>query len=366
MAIHYFAKDISQFTMFTTNSAAPVWFGEGALENLQGLIRQMAPSRIFFLVDENTHDKCLPYLLKLFPELPENEVLEVPAGEESKSPEVLMQLWLALAEMKADRQCLLINVGGGMVTDLGGFLGGTYLRGVAFINVPTSLLAMVDASVGGKNGLNLNHEKNRVGLFLEPMAVCILPEFLETLPARERRSGFAEMLKHGLIADEAYWRELSAFDIKNEMPTAEMIKKSVEIKQKIVKADFRESGQRKILNFGHSLGHAIESLALENANPLLHGEAIALGMIGELQLSEKYTGLPSEKATAAMGTLRTFFPALAFSFKASDLLLLMQSDKKNVDGQMRFSLLSELGKAVPDVPVREADLEAVLTKLMEH
>lgn len=340
-----------------------VWYGDEAFEKLGSLLSNHHFSRVFFLVDENTHDQCLPYLLQSLPELKDYEVLEVEPGEDSKSPEILFQLWMALSDLMADRHSLLINVGGGMITDLGGFLAGTYMRGISFVNVPTSLLSMVDASTGGKTGINLNHLKNRVGLFVNPEFTAIIPEFLETLPARERRSGFAEMLKHGLIADRDYWKELVRFDIQADIPAEEMIRRSVEIKQSFVKRDFRESGIRKALNFGHTIGHAIETSSLETASPLMHGEAIALGMMVELQLSENYTALDPQQAKVCMEKLRSIYSDVKVDFDVNHLINLMYSDKKNKNSEIRFSLLSKIGEAVVDVAVPEAGIREALNVL---
>lgn len=345
-------------------SINPIWFGEDSFNQLQNLIEKGKYSKLLFLVDENTHDKCLPYLLQSLSKIPHYEVLEVEPGEESKSAEVLVQLWMALSELKVDRQALMINVGGGMITDLGGFLAGTYLRGIHFVNVPTSLLAMVDASSGGKNGINLQHLKNRVGLFLNPEAVCVIPDFLETLPEQELRSGFAEMLKHGLIADKAYWEELATFDIENEIPTQEMILRSIQIKKEIVEQDFRETGLRKALNFGHTIGHAIETAAMD-AEPLMHGEAIALGMIAELYLSEKYTALPPADAEKCANQIRALFRDLEWNCDIDELLQLMQSDKKNKKNQIRFSLLREIGVPEVDVAIGEKGITEALDYLKQ-
>ncbi len=357
------AKDISKLDSLSVQNNNTVFFSDAAFTKLQEVLDTGQYSKIFFLVDENTHDKCLPYLLQSIEELPHYEVLEVEPGEESKSAEVLVQLWMALSELKADRDCIIINVGGGVITDLGGFLAGTYLRGVSFINVPTSLLAMVDASSGGKTGINLSHLKNRVGLFLNPLATLIIPEFLETLPYRERRSGYAEMLKHGLIADADYWNELVEFDIEEDSPTEAMIARSVQIKQNIVEQDFRESGLRKALNFGHTVGHAIETASLETQNPLMHGEAIALGMMAELQLSEKYTALNPELASDCIQKLKAIYQDVAFDFDVDHLIELMRTDKKNRNSEIRFSLLREIGEAVVDVNVKEVGIREVIQQL---
>ena len=333
-----------------------IWPGSEALLRLNRLIAEQQYSKIVFLVDENTHRYCLPLLLPELYDLGEHEVLEVPPGESSKSPEVLIQLWYALSELGVDRKSLLINLGGGVITDLGGFVAGSYMRGIEFVNIPTSLLAMVDASVGGKTGINLGHEKNRVGLFLEPRATCIIHEFLNTLPLRERKSGFAEMLKHGLISDIDYWERCLAVDIDNELPDSVLILESVKLKKEVVDQDFRESGYRKILNFGHSVGHAIESQGLDSDSPLLHGEAVILGMMAELDLSASKGGLDPIEARMLIEKLAQLYPDLSFNHGADELLPLIRRDKKNEGSDHHFTLLVKPGKARPDVIVSEDEI----------
>ena len=335
--------------------------------NSKALLPKGDFSSIFFVVDENTHDMCLPYLMQSLGDLPRCEVLEVEAGEETKSPEVLVQLWVVMSELQADRHSLLINLGGGVITDLGGFLAGTYMRGIPFVNIPTSLLAMVDASNGGKNGINLGHFKNRIGLFQQPEAVCVVPDFLETLARRELRSGFAEMLKHGLIADGNYWRDLQDFNVEMDVPTSKMIKRSIEIKQIFIGQDFREAGPRKALNFGHTIGHAIESLSLKTASPLLHGEAIALGMIAETRLSVRYAALDSSQAEEIISTITGMYDEVTFKASSEALIEVMLGDKKNRGEELRFSLITEIGNAVVDVPVSKEDLIKAmsLTNILE-
>lgn len=339
----------------------PIWFGEEAFTHLKSFIAKGDFSSIFFVVDENTHDMCLPYLLQSLGDLPRCEVLEVEAGEETKSAEVLVQLWMVMSELQADRHSLVINLGGGVVTDLGGFLAGTYMRGVPFVNIPTSLLAMVDASNGGKNGINLGHFKNRIGLFLNPEAVCVIPEFLETLARRELRSGFAEMLKHGLIADAEYWKDLQTFNVEMDVPAEKMIRRSIEIKQTFIDQDFREAGPRKALNFGHTVGHAIESLSHKTANPLLHGEAIALGMMAEARLSERYAALDSAQMEEIVSVISGVYADVEFKASAESLIEVMLGDKKNKGDELRFSLITDIGNAVVDVPVSVEDVVAAMS-----
>lgn len=335
-------------------------FDNEAIMQLNAVLESNRHGKVFFLVDENTHENCLIPLLQSLPDLEEMEILEIEPGEGSKSIEVLHQLWQALTELNADRSSLLVNVGGGVLTDLGGFLASTYMRGIDFINFPTSLLAQVDASVGGKTGINLDHHKNRIGLFQEPIFTGIVNDFLETLADEERLSGFAEMLKHGLIADAEYWQSLSHFPIENEYPTSDQIKKSVEIKSAFVNEDFKESGPRKILNFGHSIGHAFESLAIEKGISFPHGFAIAHGMIAESILSVKYLSLSEEKMNGIVKTISSKFPAIPFDFEVEELMSFIKVDKKNQAGKLNFSLLSDIGKADFNVEVEEKDLINVL------
>src|SRR5690606_38544696 len=262
----------------------PVYFQE-IFTTLNDVLGQKGYQSVFFLVDDNTHEHCLPLLLS---EIHENiliEIIEIPAGEESKAIEIAVQVWETMSETQASRKSLMINLGGGMITDMGGFIASTFKRGIDLINIPTSLLAMVDASVGGKTGIDLNGIKNLIGTFAMPELTLIHPEFLQTLPEREFRSGLAEMLKHGLIHDKNHWLELIEIENFDFISIDYLIEKSVKIKQEIVEKDPFENGIRKILNFGHTIGHALESQLLQTENPLLHGEAISVGMMVESILS---------------------------------------------------------------------------------
>lgn len=318
------------------------------------------PSKVFFLVDENTHEHCLLKLLADLPDLETYEVLEIEPGEESKCHEILIHLYHALTELEADRKALLVNVGGGVVTDLGGFLAATYKRGIPFINFPTSLLAMVDASAGGKTGIDLGSYKNQIGVFADAVSTYINPDFLETLPEEQLRSGFAEMLKHGLIADAEYFGQLIKKNKNHLDPTDAEIWRSVEIKAGIVEQDFRESSIRKALNFGHTIGHAIEGLFLENGTPILHGEAIAQGMLAELWLSKECCGLPETEFEKATKALVKIYGALKVDLEENSLLALMANDKKNERGVLKFSLIQKIGLAEVNVAVNsEKALEAL-------
>ncbi|MBP6754576.1 MAG: 3-dehydroquinate synthase, partial [Bacteroidia bacterium] len=241
-----------------------IYFNETSFLYLENLLQPDVYSKIFVLVDENTNEYCLPYFLSNLPTEIEIEIIEIEAGEENKNMYTCIDLWHTLIDLDADRKSILLNLGGGVITDIGGFVASTFKRGIDFINIPTTLLAMVDASVGGKNGVDLGNLKNQIGVINEPKSVVVLSKFLETLPSNQMRSGLAEMLKHGLIYDKLYWDKLKNLNDLNTDDLDVLIKQSIEIKNNIVSQDLKENGIRKALNFGHTLGHAIESYFLES------------------------------------------------------------------------------------------------------
>jgi len=316
---------------------------------LNDFLQSKSFSKIFILVDENTHEYCLPVLLGNMETDLAFEILEIEPGEEMKNIQTANQLWEILTEMQADRKVLVINLGGGVITDMGGFVSSTYKRGIQFINIPTTLLSMCDASIGGKTGIDLMHYKNMVGTFTFPEQIFIYPKFLETLPYKELRSGFAEMLKHGLIADKKHWENLihiSKLDVEAVIPHIET---SMEIKQSIVQQDFQEKNIRKTLNFGHTIGHAVESLCLSQGNPILHGEAVAMGMITETYLSLTEGLIPEETCTVIIENIQKHYPYLDISdFKDDDIFELLINDKKNTDSKINFSLISGIGSCTFD------------------
>ena len=314
-------------------------------------------SKIVVLVDENTHEHCLPHFLSQVQFEAALDIIEIPSGEMHKTIDTCMEFWRSLSELSVDRKSLMINLGGGVVTDLGGFVASTFKRGIKFINVPTSLLAMVDASVGGKTGVDLDLSKNQIGTITFADMVLIDPIFLDTLPNHELRSGFAEMLKHGLICDRNYWEKLR--DLKqltlNDLDA--LIHHSVAIKNDVVSQDPNEMGLRKILNFGHTLGHAIESYCLDNDSikTLLHGEAIAIGMVLEGYLSSKICGLSTLDLQQIKDTFTATYPRVSFhDHSIKQIIDLMQSDKKNSYGRVKFVLLETIGECRMDVEVEES------------
>jgi len=341
-------------TSIVTKNAV-VHFNSKVYKELNKYIKITKPSLIFILVDTNTHDLCLPnFLAQLESGDIVIEVMEMPEGEDHKTIDICSGVWEALSEYGADRKSLLINLGGGVVTDLGGFVASTYMRGIDYINVPTSLLAMVDASVGGKTGVDLGVLKNQIGIISEGSMVLIDTSYLETLPQNQMVSGYAEMIKHGLIYDATYWETLTNLENLDISDLDQLIYDSVVIKNKVVSQDETEQGIRKILNFGHTLGHAIESYFLGNADktPLLHGEAIAIGMILEAYVSSKVCGLSTtDVKTITEGILKTYTPIDINENDIEVILKLLKHDKKNSHGIIKFVLLEAIGKPKIDCQV---------------
>lgn len=329
-----------------------VHFNEKAFYALNSHFAKKAYSIVFILVDENTHELCLPQFMAEINGEYQFEIIEIESGEINKNIETCVGVWEALSELGADRKSILINLGGGVLTDLGGFVASTFKRGIDFINVPTTLLSMVDASVGGKTGVDLGSLKNQIGVINQPVMVLVIPNFLDTLDNRQVRSGFAEMLKHGLIQDELYWNALKKAESLEDMKNH--ILSSIQIKNKVVLQDPTEQNIRKILNFGHTLGHAIESYFLENDSKemLLHGEAIAIGMILEGYLSNKLTNLPLATLEDIKTTFLNRYEKVEFLEEDfENILKLMKYDKKNSHGKVNFVLLKEIGNPVFDIEI---------------
>ncbi len=323
-----------------------VYFSGDAYQALKDHLRDSGYSQIFLLTDSNTASHCEPAFLRAVPEASSWPRLSIPAGEPHKTIDTCMEVWKGLSGAGADRKSLLVNLGGGVVTDLGGFVASTYQRGIDFINIPTTLLSMVDASVGGKTGVDLGSLKNQIGVINQPVMVLVDTGYLKTLDPRELRSGFAEMLKHGLIRDAAYWEELSA--LRPEQVTGAHIYRSVALKNEVVQQDPTERNLRKILNFGHTLGHAIESFFLNSggSEPLLHGEAIAIGMILESFLSVSLCGLPQSDCDAIKRVILAQFPRVSIAGQQQEeIRTLLVHDKKNAHGRIFFSLLEGIGNA---------------------
>lgn len=315
------------------------------LENeLVSALSECEHDKLFVLTDTTTQELCLPVLQKFYC-MKEAKVITIPASDSHKDIESLMMVWKGLQEGGASRHSCMINLGGGMVTDLGGFAASTFKRGINFINIPTTLLAMVDASVGGKTGINFEGLKNEVGVFNDSKFVILDTEFLKTLDAKNICSGYAEMLKHGLISTEAMWEELVGFDLANPnlKQLQRMVGDSVKVKERIVEQDPHEKGIRKALNLGHTFGHAFESWALKR-KPILHGYAVAFGLIPELYLSVVKTGFPTEKMRQTVTFIKENYGTLNITCDDYDELIeLMQHDKKNQNGIINFTMLGAIG-----------------------
>jgi len=342
--------------MNTIESAGHNIYFESQLATLIELIDKETYSKVFVFADRNTSDFCLPVFRQMLDDFNGFDLIETDPGEENKNIDFCIGIWKTMLDFGADRKCLMINLGGGVITDMGGFVASTYKRGIDFINIPTTLLSMVDASVGGKTGIDIDNVKNMVGTFALPQAVFIETEFLKTLPPRELLSGFAEMIKHGLIADSAYYEELKQADYKNISPEA--IHRSVTIKNEVVTEDPLEKGRRKILNFGHTIGHAVESYSLsKDKKSLTHGEAIAIGMICEAWLSHKNSTLTAEELEEITKYIAKTYPKYLIKEKSFDQLsILMQSDKKNEHGNILFTLLEGIGRCTYNCRVSEIDV----------
>jgi 3-dehydroquinate synthase len=297
----------------------------------------------------------LPTLQKALGSI-EFDLIEVTPGEENKNIDFCIGIWRMLLDFGADRNSIIINLGGGVITDMGGFAASTFKRGIDFVQVPTTLLSQVDASVGGKTGIDMENVKNIIGTFTQPKAVYIHTPFLKTLSDRELRSGYAEVIKHGLIYDVSLFKKLKGIVPKDL--NDEIIYRSIEIKNEVVINDPFEKGLRKILNYGHTIGHAVESYSLKHDKvPLLHGEAIAIGFICEAYLSQKRNGLKEEELSVIVDTIRTTYPAYKLNkSNYPDLIDIMKNDKKNNAGQISFSLLSQIGKCSYDIYCTEEEI----------
>mgnify|MGYP000621917423 FL=1 len=316
------------------SSGYSVWIGEKSLTKLDFLTY----SKVAILVDENTKRNCLYKL----PKFDNCTIIEIKSGEEHKNITTCSFIWEELTNNHFDRKSLLINLGGGVIGDMGGFCASTYKRGIDFIQIPTTLLAMVDASIGGKLGIDFNGLKNQIGLFNNPKSVLINSEFLNTLSDNELKSGFAEVVKHALIADNNLWNKIISTSF-NDLIWEEIIETSIKIKNKIVASDPFEKGERKKLNFGHTFGHAIESYYLEKGTPILHGEAVFIGMILETELSP----ISKEDKNEIKNYILSNF-TLAHTPNKSNLLPFLMNDKKNSQGKINFSLLNKIGDCSVD------------------
>lgn len=336
--------------------------GKTAFSALNAFLKKSSYDAYFILCDENTLQHCLPLLVTSCPALAAASLIEIESGEESKSLEFAASVLQTLVDEKAGRKALFINLGGGVVSDLGGFVASIYKRGIDFINIPTSLLAMADASVGGKTGIDFSGIKNIVGTFAQPKAVFAHPSFLSTLSNRHYKNGLAEVYKIALVSSKAFWRQLAA----HPLGTEQLITESIRLKNAIVLKDPYDRSIRKSLNFGHTVGHALEILMLNTGHELLHGEAVVIGMYAESHLAfqKKLIG----KATLAEITngLRSVFGTLPLPVvPVAALLDKIRQDKKNENGKLLFALINDIGRGAIDVEVKPAQLEKAMNYYMQ-
>ena len=335
-------------------------------KTLATLICEIQPDRTFLLADENTARHCVPTISTLIDK--DIHIITIASGDTNKHITTLTQVWEELSAHGATRHSLLINVGGGMVTDLGGFAAATYKRGIRYINVPTTLLAMVDAAVGGKTGINLHGLKNEIGSFCPADVVVVSSRFLKTLDSENLASGFAEMLKHGLISTSGHWSKLIQFDLNHPRLDIlqELIIESIHTKENIVAQDPTEQHIRKALNFGHTLGHAFETLAMRQDTPCLHGYAVAWGLVGELYLSHLREGFPIHTLRQAVQYIKDNYSVPDFGCQQyEELYKLMLHDKKNRGSDIRFTLLADIGDIRIDCTASKEEIFEMLDFVRE-
>lgn len=325
-------------------------------ELITGFLSGKNYSRIALLTDSNTTTVCLPLLGNSLTGI---EPIIIPAGEEHKNLESCQTVWEHLTRQQLDRHSLVIVLGGGVLGDLGGFCAATYKRGIDFVLMPTTLLAQVDASIGGKLGIDFLNYKNHIGVFCEPAATLISPAFLKTLPERELRSGFAEVIKHCLISDKSMWDTLRSKPFKSQ-EWNKLIQHSVNFKKEVVKNDPKEKGLRKVLNFGHTVGHAVESYFLNSGNRIFHGEAIAVGMMAEAFIAWRKDLLNESELAQITDYLKQTYSVVALPPDRSGILELSSQDKKNRGNKILMALTEGIGHARWDVEVNLEEIGASL------
>ncbi len=338
---------MNNYNIFTTNIK----------QELSEVLSKYDENKIFVFADENTHRDCYGLISDVFKQAP--YVVEIPLGEANKNIKTAEFLWNYLSENKADRYSLIVNLGGGIVTDIGGFVASTYQRGIDYVNIPTTLLAQVDASIGGKNGVNLNELKNQIGTFNHPVRNLVCSEFLKTLPQREITAGFAEVIKHALLESETEWQKLKSINPAHIdfRYLQHIIEDSAKIKLKFVNSDPNEKGLRKALNLGHTVGHAIETFYHRKNIDILHGEALAIGLICELFLSNQLFTFNFEKLFEVSEYIVRILQVYdIFYDDYEEIYSIMKHDKKNKNEEIRFSLLNGIGDVKIDKVCSKQDI----------
>lgn len=344
----YYLKDFS------------IYIGNDVFELLLENLIERSYTKVFVLVDENTEKFCLPALTKYLFDI---KLIRIQSGEQHKNISTAQQIWDELQSQHADRNSVLINLGGGVVGDIGGFCAATFKRGMDFINVPTTLLAMVDSSIGGKTGIDYNGVKNAIGVITQPKAIYINPDLLNSLPNDELMNGFAEIIKHGLILDKSYWEKIVKTGFDDRAKISGLINGSIKLKLDVVKKDPHEVSYRKVLNFGHTIGHAIESYSLQHdKKPLKHGEAVAIGMICEAYLSKVMLDLSNKELRQIGEFISQYFPKYSLrTILSPELIAVMRQDKKNEhEDSINFTLLRKIGKGSINHVCSESQIAAAL------
>lgn len=322
---------------------------------LNKIIAELNPTKIFVIVDENTKHHCLPIFKENFTE--EFLTIEIESGERNKTIESSRYIWDHLIRLKADRSSLIINLGGGVIGDMGGYCASCYMRGLRFIQIPTTLLSMVDASVGSKLGIDYQGHKNIIGLFNDPELVWIQTSFLDTLSKRQLKSGFAEVIKHSLVSDTLDFEKLSTTHVNETHITESLVYNSIKVKNEIVKSDPFDLAKRKVLNFGHTIGHAIEATFVNTEKEIFHGEAIAIGMICESYLSHRLNRLKKSELDVISNYINVNYDTILILEKdQKSILEFLKLDKKNKDNKLLFVLLDKIGTASYDHQVSEKNI----------
>lgn len=331
--------------------------------SLRQILEKVHFSKVAVLVDENTARNCLP----LIPEVFKSNLIEIESGEANKNLQTCNLIWSRMTEMQLDRKSLLINLGGGVITDMGAFCASTFKRGIRYLHIPTTLLAMTDAAIGGKTGVNFKQFKNHIGLFSRPETILIDPVFLESLDQRQKRSGYAEVLKHAIISGEPLWSK-ALFEEQHAVEWLDLIELSSSVKMEIVANDFKENGIRKALNFGHSIGHQLESFSLNAAQePVLHGEAIAAGMMVEAQIAGAKGLLSSEDLKSICARISSIFePASIGADQIEWIRANLIQDKKNEEDKLIFVLPEKIGKIRIDIEVGMEDILMAIDQYNNH
>jgi len=316
----------------------------GSYSALNQFLSKKNYSKYIIICDENTIENCLPNLLFACKALTLAEIIELESGEKNKTIETCMQVWGALTDIGADKKSLIINLGGGVISDLGGFVASTFKRGVDFINIPTTLLSMVDASVGGKTGVDFEGIKNHIGVIYEPKGVFVNPIFLETLSERQIKNGYAEIIKIAFIADGEFWKILKKIKNYEGFYKENIISKAIELKNIIVKKDLFETNLRKSLNFGHNIGHALESTLIKQNKDILHGEAVAYGMIIESEIANRLSRISKKDLEAIVTYIKSIYKEIKLSNSTKNLVLeFLKHDKKNDGANLCFALPKTVG-----------------------